>query len=61
MKVYNIYSIIVTDSNVPDYDDLFSTDCDKVKTIGRIITQKFNCLVTNYRAQLGSHQASAAT
>ena len=35
--------------------------CSKVEAIGRILLQKFHCLVTNQRAQPGSHQASAAT
>ena len=52
---------IVTESNNPDYEDLFSTDCGKVEVIGRILIQKFRCLVTNQSAQPGSHQASAAT
>ena len=52
---------IVTEFNIPDYEDLFSTDCEKVEVIGRILLQKFRCLVTNHRAQPGPHQASAAT
>ena len=52
---------LVTDSNVPEYDDIFSTERDKVEAIGRILIQKFARLVTNHCAQSGSNQASAAT
>ena len=54
-------SSIVTGSTVPEYDDLFSTECEKVEAIGRVLLQKFDNLVNNHRAQLGSNQASAGT
>ena len=41
---------------IPKYEDLFSTEMDKVEVIGRILLQKFQLL---HRAQLV--QASAAT
>ena len=54
-------SSVVNGSTVPEYDDLFSTECDKVEAIGRVLLQKFDKLVNYHRAQLGSNQASAGT
>ena len=48
-------------SNIPEYEDLYSTDCEKVEAIGRVLLLKFHCLVTCHRAQPGSNQACAAT
>ena len=47
---------VVIGANIPKYEDLFSTEMDKVEVIGRILLQKFQLL---HRAQLV--QASAAT
>ena len=46
-------------SNVPKYEDLFSTDLDKVEVIGRILLKKFHHLVNHHCAL--PDQASAAT
>ena len=46
-------------SNIPKYEDLFSTDLDKVQVIGRILLQKFHQLVNHHCAL--PDQASAAT
>ena len=51
-------SVMIGSSN-PKYEDLFSTDLDKVEVIGRILLQKFHNLVTSHRAL--PDQASAAT
>ena len=52
---------IVSDSNIPNYEDLYSIDREKVEAIGRVLLHKYHCLVTCHRAQPGSNQASAAT
>ena len=52
---------IVSDSNIPDYEDLYSMDREKVEAIGRVLLHKYHCLVNCHGAQPGSHQASAAT
>ena len=46
-------------SNIPKYEDLFSTDLDKVEVIGRILLKKFHNLVNHHCAL--PDQASAAT
>ena len=51
----------MSDSNIPDYEDLYSIDREKVEAIGRVLLHKYHCLVNRHRAQPGSHQASAAT
>ena len=51
---------IVVKANIPKYEDIFSTESDKVEVIGRILLQKFQHLVNNQCAQHG-FQASAAT
>ena len=50
---------VMIGSDIPKYEDLFSTDVDKVEVIGRILLQKFHKLVTPHCA-LPDH-ASAAT
>ena len=50
---------VMIGSSKPKYEDLFSTDLDKVEVIGRILLQKFHNLVTSHRAL--PDQASAAT
>ena len=47
---------VVIGSNIPKYEDLFSTEMDKVEVIGRILLQKYQLL---HRAQPA--KASAAT
>ena len=41
---------VVIGSNIPKYEDLFSTELDKVEVIGRILLQKYQLL---HRAQPG--------
>ena len=31
---------------VPEYDDLFSTECEKVEAIGKVLLQKFDNLTS---------------
>ena len=50
---------VMIGSNIPKYEDLFSTDLDKVEVIGKILLQKYHHLVTPHRAL--PDQASAAT
>ena len=50
---------VMIGSNVPKYEDLFSTDSDKVEVIGRILLKKFHHLVNHHCAL--PDQASAAT
>ena len=41
---------ILTSSNVPKYDDLFSQSIDKIETISKILLQKFNQLHQVHRS-----------
>ena len=50
---------VMIGSDIPKYEDLFSTDMDKVEVIGRILLQKFHKLVTPHCAL--PDKASAAT
>ena len=36
---------VMTGSNIPKYEDLFSTDLDKVEVIGKILLKRFHKLV----------------
>ena len=41
---------VMIGSDIPKYEDLFSTDVDKVEVIGKILLQKFHKLVTPHCA-----------